>query len=57
MLYKTAWIWLAIQIPLGLVTGLTLRGFKVADAAEQNDEPDAKAAAALAGKAMELEAG
>lgn len=57
MLYKAVCIWLAIQIPLGSVVGLMLREVEVADGAEQDDELDAKAAAAPAGMAMELEAG
>ncbi len=44
MLYKAVWLWLAIQIPLGLLVGLTLRAGRRADWVEEDAGPDTGAA-------------
>lgn len=57
MLYKAVCIWLAIQIPLGLLVGLTLRAGGRADWVEEEAEPDAGAAAAPVEVAVGQDAG
>ena len=53
MLYKAIWIWLAIQIPLGMFFGLMIRAGGRTDWAEQNAESDLSATAAPVGVAVE----
>ena len=57
MLYKVVGIWLAIQLPLGLVFGLMLRSSKQAVWAEQDAEPNVEIARASAGTVVEQGAG
>lgn len=57
MLYTVVWVWLVIQIPLGLVVGLVLRAGGRADWAGQDIELGLDAAAAHAEVPVEQGAG
>ena len=57
MLYKAIWIWLAIQVPLGVLFGLMIRAGGRTDWAEQNAESDLSATTAPVGVAVEQGAG
>ncbi|MGI4795552.1 MAG: hypothetical protein ACRYG8_16050 [Janthinobacterium lividum] len=57
MLYKAIWIWLVIQIPLGLLVGLTLRAGGRSGWVEEDAGPDAGTVAATAEGAAEQHAG
>ena len=46
MLYKSIWVWLAIQIPLGVFFGLMLRAGRRVDWVEQNAKLDVQTVAA-----------